>query len=282
MATYILTSSQLNNRILNSFSIPSSGGSIDPDAQAFITAAGITNSTQQSAINTLVVSLKADNIWTKMKAIYPFVGGTATTHKYNLKDPRDLNAAFRLVFNGGWTHSANGIQGNGINNWINTWFNPLTQFNSNLFSAHVSAYSRTDASIEGDYDPDISDNASGRLYLVTFQDIGQDYVYAGFNASVQVNLDDFGFNTQGLFAVSMINDSSQSVYANSTEIYNDSGTYENYFISDLFTIGGSNAAALYSLKQYAFATIGTGLTDADVSNLYTAVQAFQTTLERQV
>ena len=32
-----------------------------------------------------------------MKAIYPFVGGTATTHKFNLKDPADINAAFRLV-----------------------------------------------------------------------------------------------------------------------------------------------------------------------------------------
>ena len=69
---------------------------VDADAQAFITAAGITDSTQQSAIDTLVKQLKGYGIWSKMKAVYPFVGGTATTHKYNLKDPRDLNAAFRL------------------------------------------------------------------------------------------------------------------------------------------------------------------------------------------
>jgi len=49
---------------------------VDADAQAFITAANITNTTQQSAIDTLVKSLKTANIWTKMKAIYPFVGGT--------------------------------------------------------------------------------------------------------------------------------------------------------------------------------------------------------------
>ena len=32
---------------------------MDTDAQAFITAAGLTNSTQQGAINTLVTSLKS-------------------------------------------------------------------------------------------------------------------------------------------------------------------------------------------------------------------------------
>ena len=67
---------------------------IDADATTFITAAGITNLIQASAINTLVNDLKTYGLWTKMKAIYPFVGGSATSHKFNLKDPRDLDAAF--------------------------------------------------------------------------------------------------------------------------------------------------------------------------------------------
>ena len=52
-----------------------------------------------------------------MKALYPFVGGTATSHKFNLKDPRDLDAAFRLQFNGGWTHNSNGVTPNGTNGY---------------------------------------------------------------------------------------------------------------------------------------------------------------------
>ena len=72
------------------------GRAIDSDAQAFITAAGITDSTQQAAITNLVIGLKNDNLWTKMKAIYPFVGGTAASHKFNLKNPLDTNAAYRL------------------------------------------------------------------------------------------------------------------------------------------------------------------------------------------
>ena len=90
------------------------GGGFDPDAQAFITAAGITDTTQKNAINTLVLDLKAYAIWPKFIAIYPYVGGTATTHKFNLVDPLDDNAAFRITWNGGVTHNANGITGNGL------------------------------------------------------------------------------------------------------------------------------------------------------------------------
>jgi hypothetical protein len=73
----------------------------DPDVLAFVAASGVTDNTQKSAVNTLVTSLKEYSVWTKLNAIYPFVGGTATTHKWNLKDPRDLDAAYRLEFFGG-------------------------------------------------------------------------------------------------------------------------------------------------------------------------------------
>jgi len=283
MPTYTLTAAQLNNRILNSFSIPSSGGSVDPDAQAFITAATITDPTQQSAINTLVVSLKANNLWAKMRAIYPFVGGTATTHKYNLKDPRDLNAAFRLVFNGGWTHSSNGVQGNGINNWMNTFFNPLTQFSSNLFSAHFSAYSRTGIpSFSQRNDIYFGNNVSGDIFLGANEFNTNVEIFGNINGENFIGASLFPNNSLGLFTISRINDSSQSIYKNQSNLYLDTTPPFYEFLDDLITIGGSDSQQLYSGNQYAFANIGTGLTDTDTSNLYTAVQAFQTTLGRQV
>jgi hypothetical protein len=39
---------------------------------------------------------------------------------------------------------------------------------------------------------------------------------------------------------------------------------------------------LPSNRECAFSSIGDGLTDTQASNFYTAVQAFQTTLSRQV
>jgi len=125
------------------------GGGVDPDAQAFITAAGITDPTQQGAINTLVVDLKGYSIWTKFKAIYPIVGGTASQHKYNLKDPRDLDAAFRLTFATGWTHSSTGMLPNGASAFANSFLIPNTTLTLN--STHISYYSRTNIA-EGVYD----------------------------------------------------------------------------------------------------------------------------------
>jgi hypothetical protein len=93
-----------------------SGAPVDPDAQAFITAASITDPTQQSAINTLVVDLKGYSIWTKFKAIYPIVGGVASSHAVNLKTP----GTFNLSFATGVTHSANGMVSNGSTGYADT------------------------------------------------------------------------------------------------------------------------------------------------------------------
>src|SRR4051794_10744124 len=95
--------------LLNAFkAIDTTTGVSDTDADAFITATGITNATQQAAIKRLVRDLKGFqngiyytvNVWDSLVAIYPFVGGTASTHKFNLKDARDLDAAYRLTYTG--------------------------------------------------------------------------------------------------------------------------------------------------------------------------------------
>ena len=56
----------------------------------------INNAQIANAVNNLVLDLKKYGLWTKMKAIYPIVGGNAWSHKFNLKDPRDVDSAYRL------------------------------------------------------------------------------------------------------------------------------------------------------------------------------------------
>lgn len=87
---------------------PPSGG-FDSDAQAFITAAGITNSTQQTAINNLVLALKGNGTWNKFAVIYPLVGGNASAHSINLKNP----ATHQVTWVGSAVHSANGVRVSG-------------------------------------------------------------------------------------------------------------------------------------------------------------------------
>jgi hypothetical protein len=87
----------------------------DNDVNAFLNATGIIDLNISAAIKNLVSDLKAFGIWNKMIAIYPMVGGTFTTHKYNLIDPRDDDGAFRLTYGSSVTHSLAGFTPSGTN-----------------------------------------------------------------------------------------------------------------------------------------------------------------------
>ena len=267
---------------------------LDPNAQAFITAAGITDPTQQTAINDLVIGLKADGIWTKMKAIYPFVGGTATTHKFNLKDPLDTNGAFRLVFNGGWTHDSNGVTPNGVNGYADTFFTPSTQFGIVDYSS-LSFYSRTN-SITAGIQIDMGCNQfsapptgafmlfsgySSAAQVASFQsDFPNSYTYS-FYGSQGANTNTTGFYTGTCDATN------NQVYKNGTLITQNTFAKSPTRTSPSIplSIGAdfyNGGPRRYSVKNFAFAHIGISLTSTDVTNLNTRVQTFETTLGRQV
>jgi hypothetical protein len=260
------------------------GLTTDPDAQAFITAAAITDPTQQLAIDNLVKGLKSDNIWTKMKAIYPFVGGTATTHKFNLKDPRDLDAAFRLVFNGGWTHSSNGATPNGTNGYADTFLVPSSVLTNN--NTHLSFYSRTSAIVNGQRDISVFVNGNNpcmSLGTNTGVQLSDSYSFATNRISASI------VNALGFVNSSRTSSTSHKLYKSGSQI----GTTDVFanvtaLPNQAIYLGAANITPEptlvtgYSTKQSAFASIGDGLTDTEAANLYTRVQAFQTALSRNV
>jgi hypothetical protein len=246
-------------------------GQLDPDATAFFSATGITDPTIQGAINTLVVDMKADGTWSKMKAIYPFVGGTATTHKFNLKDPRDTNGAFRLTFNGGWTHSANGVLPNGTNGFADTFI--VANNTLSLNSTHLSVYSRTNIDISA---PSIANSTGAFASETSLWLKSTNLLFARINSNIVASL--ANTNSTGFYIGNRNSSTQIAVFKNNTKTTFTQNSNGIGFIS--YKIGGINT--FFDNKQYAFATIGDGLSDTEASNLYTRVQAFQTTLGRQV
>ncbi len=254
------------------------GGGNDPDAQAFITATGISG-TNATATNQLVIDLKSANIWTKMKCIYPFVGGTsAFTHKFNLKDPRDLDIAYRLAFSGGGTFSSNGYLPNGINSFANTFLIPSTS-GLGQNSTHISYYSRTDNNAGIDMGS-TTFSSTGRLYLYT----RNGNAFGGRNNN----------NTTTEPSISNLNGVGHYVNnridANNVKLVKNGITTTTALLSNgldtiQIVIGatlGLSSIYNYGSKQCAFASIGNGLTDAESLAFYNAVQLFNTTLARQV
>lgn len=113
---------------------------LDPSAQTFLQVSGITDPTISFAINYVFSSLKFYSLYTKVKAFWPMVGGTAATCKWNMVDPRDLDAAFRLTFVGSPTITANGIDWDGATQYADTHLNPSLVLTAN--NSSMAYYSR--------------------------------------------------------------------------------------------------------------------------------------------
>ena len=259
--------------IINPYQVQPSGPSYGTLTTAWITATGETDLTILGALNTLESDLSTYGLTSKIKALYPFVGGTATKHKYNFMDARDLDAAYRLSFNGGWTHGSTGITGNGVNSFADAY---ITNSAMSYTSTHLSIYSRTDANNTG-----ISIGNTSTYYNILWLRTGGNS-YFGINSSTTPSTS--SANSLGFYVGSRTSNTSQKMYKNGSVIITDTTT-ENHdnttnYIGAAYRSGVG--ALLPDAREYAFASIGDGLTDTEAANFYTAVQAFQTTLSRNV
>jgi hypothetical protein len=253
---------------------------IDPSASAFLTAAGITDPTIVNAINRLVLNYKGQgnlntsvDLWSVSNALYPMVGGTASTNKFNLKDSRDLDAAFRLSFSGGWTHSSNGILGNGTNSFANTFFNPNTQLSNG--SGRLGIYIRNNVN-EIRYDVGCIQTTNELMIIAR----GGDLQYANYGPTATYGTA-ANTDSRGYFATNR--GSNTLGFKNGlltiTHVEVENRPNANLYIG---AINNSGTAALFSSKQYAFGVIGAGLSDANSLLEYNIIQQFQTDLSRQV
>jgi hypothetical protein len=255
------------------------GVSTDTDAQAFITATGITDATQQGAIDALVKGLKTDLLWTKMLAVYPFVGGTATTCKFNLKNPVDTNLGHRLNFVGGWTFSNNGVTPNGTTAYADTFLVPLTHFT--LGNSSVSVYSRINnlevGILLGTRGSAFNTNLEIALRNSTNTNIYHNTSSGGIIVSPTPTTSAINFISSRINSANNI--TAQNGATNSQVSSEIAFSSYPIYISAKNNIG---VAASFSTRNLAFAHIGTGLTQAECTLLYNRIQTFQTTLSRQV
>jgi PKD repeat protein len=246
----------------------------DADANAFFArvnaAGGTLTPTEEGAITALVLQLKADGIWNSMKAIYPMVGASAAACAQNLK-----SSSFTGTFSSGWSFANTGVTGNGTS----TFFNPnlSSSVDLSLNSAHIAMYSRT--------------NNSANMVMAGTLSL---YILARWtnfhaNNSVESNsVINTGATTAGFFM------SNRTI-----------GTEMKYQINGSIQVDSSSSAALATLQEpqllymgcqntagfgirffnnysTAWYSLGDGLTDTQAVNFYNAIQAFQTTLSRQV
>jgi hypothetical protein len=258
-----------------------SGGGYTARTTAFATATGITDTTILGALNTFDLGLISNSLDTKMKAVYPFVGSTSTTQKFNFMDARDLDAAFRLQFNGGWVFSSTGALPNGTNAYANTYLTPSTSgliYNNN----HLSFYSRT-SNARDLFDMGSMTDASATDVLSlwarrTSDTAGYDSGNFAQNRLTATNIDAKGFY------LNSANPSTSNIFKNGITLGSKALTASS--ISTVNTFIGAfnqgNSVTYYSNRECLFSSIGNGITNAEALTFYNLVQAMQVSLARNV
>ena len=242
----------------------------DKDAQNFILTAGISDRTQKDAINYLVTSLKSTGLWTKMEAIWPFVGGTASAHKYNLKN---VNSHI-ISWGNGATQNNNGVIPNYSINNLNLNTSSIPNVSNNV---HIAMYVSNDVS-------DVSFDVASHMFQpynrllvsigytgVTYFDFGDAY---GQRVSASIT-------KTGLIVANQYS-SIASIYRNGTRISYRSLSITLPKFYDMYFNATPEGDARYNARNFRYISIGQGLTDGEQSTLYNIVQKFQTSLNRSV
>ncbi len=251
------------------------GGGFDADAQAFFdrvtTAGGTLTTTEKNATNQLVLDMKSAGIWTPMKAIYPMVGASAAACAQNLK-----SSSFTGTFSSGWTFASTGVRGNGSSTYMDTGINDLNDLGS---TPTISVYLNLTGSNPG---WQLGVFTSGTD--LTGISVNNNATAANFiNLRTAIGADFTETFTGGLYT-GTTDSTNNIVYKNNvnkaTALKISTGLNRNHYLGAL---NGNSGAFVWSDSRIASVFFGNqNLSSTNVSNLYTAVQAFQTTLSRQV
>lgn len=242
---------------------------LDMDAKAFLDSAGIVDTTIKYAVNDLVIQLKDSALWNKFMAVYPMVGGTAASTKWNLKDPRNVDAAYRLSFNGNPVFAATGVLFPTNNDYANTHLNDSLLIN---VDNSISYYSRTQNTVSG-FDMGCHDKAKPYNEMA---------IYHANDAT-----DYFGFlnskykpaSTIGLFMIST-NPNNILWYENGIQKFEKGGAPSTRNTDYPILIGYAMEASSGGKRECSIATIGKGFSGAEAMTFYNIVDNFNNQLNR--
>jgi hypothetical protein len=188
-------------------------------------------------------------------------------------------AAYQITWSGGLTHSSTGVLPNGTNGWGNMNFPLYASAGTGVTPQdnHVSFYSRTN--LAGSDDIWLSTNSNQFLGLIVRYIANNNAYYKN------VNYNWFGgvsnANATGFYTGKSVGTAGK-LFKNGSSILTATISSTFYSGSSMMNQGLFLGSTGYGNKECAFASVGLGLSDTEAANLYTAVQAFQTTLSRQV
>jgi hypothetical protein len=254
----------------------------DADAAAFIALASITDDTQERAVNNLVLALKASNVsslgtlWSRMHAVYPFVGGDSTAHSKNL-----LADSRHITWSGSPTHNANGVTGDGSAAYGIADFK-WSDISGSENSAGAYVYCRTSApTVEGAMTA-ATDASSRRIGIRVAS--SANYALDGiFANNIQAGIQAAGSSDfRRAFTIIRSSSSSQRMFVNTTasSIITLATTSACSTNMGILCRNSNSGVSQYSNANLALVAYFQGLTSEEQAAFHAIVTNFQTALGR--
>jgi len=251
---------------------------------AFVAAnTGVTDPTQLGAIDTLINDLDGYGLVdkntpanSKIKFLYPFVGGTSATHAYNLIDP----SKFQITWVGGVTHDADGITGNGTTGYGKTGYDPDAE-GVDPDSKYVFVDSKTQGSVDG---IEISTNGSGTLDEIICRYIGDNLTWSSVSSgSGSIKGTTTSAEAEGFFGVSRLTSTTGFLRRDGVTLNNFTGVasagnapFEIYILAR----NAAGSPTFFSPRNIDFAGYADSFSTAQHDYLDAAQTTFNTALGR--
>jgi len=243
---------------------------LDSDAIAYIAAAGITDPTEQAAVNQLVLDLKGSgsttnntDVWSDSYTIYPLSPTSLTAAKYNLKDPTQ-----NITWLNSPTHAYTGITGNGTDAYGDTNWNPTTE------GVDVNSVGLTYSGEYSSGDYSMGALSSGR-YIAIRNNNSRRTSYIGTAASTALFVSTTRLVTTSSRTGEFVHEIyANGVLANSNSISSDSLSPNN----NMFILGLSSNGTIAApfAGEIDFAAAHKGLSANQAQDLYDAITTYNT------
>jgi hypothetical protein len=238
------------------------------EVQTFVAYAGITDITQISALDYLVDNLKSTGLWSKMHFVYPFIGGNATSHKYELIDPSNSSRELTFV---GVTHNSTGITGTASANASATSGINATTHNTNNFS--MGYYGTLKGSTTTNTNESGVMYLSSRTFLSFLTTSTSTIIYYGPTATTLTNIP----TPDGFKALSSTSNTTGNYFFNQitySALAKGSAALTGFYGHELSRTTNS------AVNTVSFSYASTQLTESELVTLNTIVEQYQTILGR--
>jgi hypothetical protein len=260
----------------------------NPDAANYVSqvtsAGGYISLKTASALDVLFNDLQNQNLqsgptfYSALEGFYPMLGLTSATQAIN----GNGNTAYDLQFGGGWTFGSLGMQGNGINTFIDTGKQYIPYTGEELWNTHFSIYGTVPNNSQGP--ADLSIGGSERTVSIALKgnygygDGRYEYV-CGSSVGVAGNSGDF-------VTISCDNGSATYAYKNGVSTGYGAGSVPYLSGSQTLYFGlGTNQLGCQtnngpSANTYGWASFGGFMSPTDMGNYQTIVNTFMTSIGR--